>query len=196
MGTAIDINQKINLTTTGTSGAATLVGATLNVPQYSGGGGSSNPSVIISYATDGTVVTGTLIETSARSLLIPANTFATSGMLEILGRIYKTGALGNLTYRWYKNTSDTLTGATLIATIMAPTGQLYSQGTRTFRINSNLLTGLGASQAVTTDGISTTQVEQSTTFTTSVDNYILLAVTNTSLADSTVVRMACATKYM
>jgi hypothetical protein len=31
----------LTLTTTGTSGAATLVGATLNIPQYSGGGGAS-----------------------------------------------------------------------------------------------------------------------------------------------------------
>lgn len=31
----------ITLTTTGTSGAATLTGATLNIPQYSGGGGST-----------------------------------------------------------------------------------------------------------------------------------------------------------
>jgi hypothetical protein len=31
----------LTLTTTGTSGAATLVGSTLNIPQYSGGGGSS-----------------------------------------------------------------------------------------------------------------------------------------------------------
>ena len=31
----------LTLTTTGTSGAATLVGATLNIPQYSGGGGGS-----------------------------------------------------------------------------------------------------------------------------------------------------------
>jgi hypothetical protein len=31
----------ISLTTTGTSGAATLVGSTLNIPQYSGGGGGS-----------------------------------------------------------------------------------------------------------------------------------------------------------
>jgi len=31
--------DNITLTTTGTSGAATLVGATLNIPQYSGGGG-------------------------------------------------------------------------------------------------------------------------------------------------------------
>lgn len=37
------LNAKQNtltLTTTGTSGAATLVGSTLNIPQYSGGGGS------------------------------------------------------------------------------------------------------------------------------------------------------------
>lgn len=32
--------QALTLTTTGTSGAATLVGATLNIPQYSGGGGT------------------------------------------------------------------------------------------------------------------------------------------------------------
>jgi hypothetical protein len=33
------ITKSIQLTTTGTSGAATLVGSTLNIPQYSGGGG-------------------------------------------------------------------------------------------------------------------------------------------------------------
>lgn len=33
----------ITLTTTGTSGSATLVGSTLNIPQYSGGGGGSTP---------------------------------------------------------------------------------------------------------------------------------------------------------
>ena len=35
----------LTLTTTGTSGAATLVGATLNVPQYSGGGRGANTPV-------------------------------------------------------------------------------------------------------------------------------------------------------
>lgn len=35
--------NKITLTTAGTSGAATLVGDTLNIPQYSGGGGSIPP---------------------------------------------------------------------------------------------------------------------------------------------------------
>jgi len=40
--TQLDSKQAtLTLTTTGTSGAATLIGATLNIPQYSGGGGST-----------------------------------------------------------------------------------------------------------------------------------------------------------
>jgi hypothetical protein len=37
-----DAQGALTLTTTGSSGAATLIGNTLNVPQYSGGGGGSN----------------------------------------------------------------------------------------------------------------------------------------------------------
>lgn len=41
--TALNAKQDtLTLTTTGTSGAATLVGSTLNIPQYSGGGGASS----------------------------------------------------------------------------------------------------------------------------------------------------------
>ena len=41
--TQLDSKQgSLTLTTTGTSGAATLVGSTLNIPQYSGGGGISD----------------------------------------------------------------------------------------------------------------------------------------------------------
>lgn len=48
------------LTTTGTSGAATLVGATLNIPQYSGGGGGSQKlETIIAWDGNGSFITGT-----------------------------------------------------------------------------------------------------------------------------------------
>jgi len=46
----------IILTTTGTSGAATLVGTTLNIPQYSGGGGSMAIGGTITSATAGSVL--------------------------------------------------------------------------------------------------------------------------------------------
>jgi hypothetical protein len=38
----------LTLTTTGTSGAATLIGATLNIPQYSGGSNAGSISITIS----------------------------------------------------------------------------------------------------------------------------------------------------
>ena len=156
----------------------------------------SNPSVIISYATDGTAVTGTLTETISRSLLIPANTFTTDGMLEIVARVFKTGTLGAQTFRIYKNTSNTLTGATLIGLVLSASTQLYAQGIRTFRINSNTLTGFPTATVTAVDYAQNGNVELSTTFTTSVDNYILLAITLVNSADSATVRMARAVKYI
>lgn len=45
--------SKLTLTTTGTSGAATLIGSTLNIPQYSGGGGVTADSLFQFYTRDG-----------------------------------------------------------------------------------------------------------------------------------------------
>lgn len=59
---SLTIENPINLTltTTGTSGAATLVGTVLNIPQYSGGGGASvisvTNSVLQTAITNGTIV--------------------------------------------------------------------------------------------------------------------------------------------
>jgi hypothetical protein len=57
-----DKQAPITLTTTGTSGAATFVSNTLNIPQYSGGGGSgtvTNVSVVTANGVSGTVATST-----------------------------------------------------------------------------------------------------------------------------------------
>lgn len=51
---ALNYQAPITLTTTGTSGAATLVGSTLNIPQYSGGGGGGGVAQpFITMATGG-----------------------------------------------------------------------------------------------------------------------------------------------
>ena len=75
----------LSLTTTGTSGAATLVGATLNVPQYSGGGGGGT---ITGSITDTQVAFG---DTTADSIQGSANLTFDGSNLSLTGYV-KSGA--------------------------------------------------------------------------------------------------------
>lgn len=67
----------LTITTTGTSGASTLVGNTLNIPQYTGGGGgggitsvtSSTADVTITNTTTAPVITGITSGTASGQLL-------------------------------------------------------------------------------------------------------------------------------
>ena len=155
---------------------------------------NANPQLIVASYTDGTAVTGTTAETVSRSLLIPANTFSGNGMLEVIGRMTKTGTAGTSTIKIYKNTSSTLTGATLIGTVSSIAGtNIFSQVSRLFRINSNTLSGMGSASSGQTDFTSVSAVT-STTFTTNVDNYILFSLTLASTADSANISMARAIK--
>jgi hypothetical protein len=136
---------------------------------------------------NGTAVTGTLTETLSQSILIPANTFSTTGILEILARYTKTGIVGTSNLKVYKNTSNSLVGATLIfGGTAAAASALFSQSIRTFRINSNTLTGYVLTGA---SDYATATAYLSTTFTTNVDNYILFSLTMGSILDSANVDM-------
>jgi len=116
-------------------------------------------------------------------------------MLEILARSFKTGSAGNQSLRAYTNTSASLTGATLIATFMAASSQVLPQGIRTFRINSNTLSGTFASTSGNSDYVAANG-KSSATFNTTVDNYIIISIQLTNAADSSVVEMARAVKYI
>jgi hypothetical protein len=172
-------------------GGVTKQVTTQDIADLGGGGGASNPSVIALNVTDGTIVTGTTADTLSRSLLIPADTYTENGMLEILGRILKIGNTGQ-SFRIYKNTSASLTGATLIATISSGVASLMHQGIRTYRINNNVLSGINISAGIQSDYATSTQF--TTTFNTSVDNYILFSIQLNNAADSSVVQMVRAIK--
>jgi hypothetical protein len=155
---------------------------------------SANPQLIVANYSDGTAVTGTTTETLSQSLLIPANTFSSDGILEVLCRMTKTGTAGTSNFKIYKNTSNTLTGATLIGTAGSILStNLFSQSIRTFRINSNIMTGYTSGTGSLTDYASVSSL-LSTTFTTNVDNYILFSLTLSNTADSANISMARAIK--
>ena len=67
----------ITLTTAGTSGAATLIGATLNIPQYGGGGGNSIGQL-----------------TSPGDVTTPAAIAPSQGVTATLNTSYKSGSCG------------------------------------------------------------------------------------------------------
>lgn len=185
----------LTLTTTGTSGAATLVGSTLNIPQYSGGGGSSNFSIISLSATNSSAVTGTTANSIVSAILIPANTFSSTGIIDIAARYFKTGTLGSQTVRMYVNTSASLTGATLVANFYSGSNRQVGAW-RTANIESNTINFLSISGTFSSDLASINAVGTSATFNTSVDNYIIFAVQLTSTSDSCVLQFHKILRYV
>lgn len=94
----------LTLTTTGTSGAATLVGSTLNIPQYSGGGGASGIHALVKPISGRRIIYSLTTSTTGaqftanRLVLIPffpANTFTISEIL-MFGNIAVAGSLCRL----------------------------------------------------------------------------------------------------
>lgn len=86
-----DYQAPITLTTTGTSGAATFVSNTLNIPQYSGGGGGTvtSVSVVTANGVSGTVANPTT--TPAITLTLGDISAATSKP-SVLGSVTRTFA--------------------------------------------------------------------------------------------------------
>ncbi len=109
----------LTLTTTGTSGAATLIGTTLNIPQYSAGGGMAIGGSITS-ATTGSVLFvgsgGVLAQNNANffwdnsnSRLILGSTTNTGERLQVTGnvKVVGSGATSATTALTVQNSSST-----------------------------------------------------------------------------------------
>jgi hypothetical protein len=88
---ALNYQAPITLTTTGTSGAATLVGSTLNIPEYSGGGGGSGTVTKVSV-----VSANGLAGTVANDSTTPAITISTTitGLLKGNGTAISAASSG------------------------------------------------------------------------------------------------------
>lgn len=158
-------------------------------------GGGSNPSVITLIAENSPSVTGTTLNTIVQSLFIPANTFTPEGMIEILVRYQKTGAAGQMSCRLYTNTSLTLSGSTLIAGYVNASSTRIFQAIRTGRVNSNVLSVWPSAANTVTDYANAAASPTTATFDTSIDNYLLFAVSLANISDSVLIPMAQAVIY-
>lgn len=132
---AIDGKQgSLTLTTTGSSGAATLVGSTLNIPQYSGGGGSgtvTSVSVATANGFGGSVANATTtpaitITTGVTGLLKGDGTGVSAA---VAGTDYLTG-----------NQTVTLGGDLSGSGTTSITATIASNAVTTAKVNNNAIT--------------------------------------------------------
>jgi hypothetical protein len=173
----------ITLTTTGTSGAATLVGATLNIPQYATMG-------IYKNTTDGAASSG-ILNTFSQSVLVPANSVALGNVLEFKLRGRKTSNNGNYTIRLYANTTNNLSGSPILL-------GTYSSGASTGISQQFVRTAAVKNATTNTEMVlATTSLALDYTGTTfsaiavnwGVNQYIIGAVQNVSALDSSLISL-------
>ena len=123
------------------------------------------------------------IVTICHSLLIPANTFNSNNILQLVFRMYRqSGNLGQMYGRIYSNTTNSLTGATLISNIytMNGGGSAYlGYCERNYSYDgTSLRTMVGTTQSEYTVG-----AIQTTTFNRTSNQYILFTMQCQNTAD-------------
>lgn len=153
-----------------------------------------SPLVISLSAISATAVTGTTANAIASAILIPANTFNTSGIIDIMGRYQKTGTAGGQNLRLYVNTSSSLTGATLVANFYNGTN-INAGAWRTANIFSNTINFYSLTGATNSDLGTNAGTTATATFNTNVDNYIIFAVQLVNGSDSCVLQYHKVLKY-
>lgn len=136
-----------------------------------------------------------LTNSIAYAVLIRANTFASEGFLDLVCRLNKVGTTSTWSIRFYKNTSASLTGATLLNTFVnaLSAGNVYTEFSRFFRLNGGSIRGININQTGATDSLTNGLFETSTTFNLAVDNYLIIGIqlfnTSSDVASTTFVKL-------
>ena len=135
--------------------------------------GPQGPSVPYFYLS-GTATINTLADTMFGSILIPANTYTGTEAITVSSQYAKlTGHQGFHTY-WI-NTSNTLTGATLLATSRITSTQRLGGMKRTFYLDGTNLYLFPEVTISLSDNIATSSAGQTETVDWTVDQYFIFA---------------------
>jgi len=144
--------------------------------------------------TDSTALTGTTAITLMKSILIPANTYTTGDVVKILNRAIRSTATGTGINYFYINTTNSLTGATLIGQQSGAFS--YYAMERSIYIKSSVssetistASSSGSEVGTGTNGISNLNVDWA------VNQYIIAAFQNAAVGNSTVMSSLIIQKY-
>ena len=181
------LSSQTDLQTALNAKQATLVSGT-NIKTVNGNSlvGSGNVTIgpkLLGYSGILGTPTTLNIVTICHSLLIPANTFNSNNILQLVFRMYRqSGNLGQMYGRIYSNTTNSLTGATLISNIYTMNGggsAFLGYCERNYSYDgTSLRTMVGTTQSEYTVG-----AIQTTTFNRTSNQYILFTMQCQNTAD-------------
>lgn len=156
---------------------------------------SGNPSAAAIQSGNATT-SNTAGVTISRSITIAANTFSSSCVLDFTTRMVRlTGSSSMGFILVYTNTTNSLTGATLIAKSSLFSGTDFTNTIqRTFNITGGNLISHNANDPQNTDIMTSNNSVSSVAFSVTATNYILIAINNSS-TDQLVINMAKLTQY-
>jgi hypothetical protein len=145
--------------------------------------------------TDSTALTGTTAITLMKSVLIPADTYATGDVVKILNRGVRSTQTGTATNYFYINTANSLTGATLVG--------IQSGAFRFFSMERNLYiksatiseTSNTANSSNSDEATTTTGARQTFNIDWSVNQYIIAAFQNAAVGESTIMSSLIIQKF-
>jgi hypothetical protein len=145
--------------------------------------------------TDSTALTGTTAITLMKSVLIPANTFTTGDTIKILNRAVRNTATGGAIDYMYINTTNTLTGATLVGTMSGSLSfygmerSLYIKSATNSETYNTSLSSAGSEVTTGTSGASSLNINWA------VNQYVIAAFQNAAVGNSTVMSSLIIQKF-
>lgn len=145
--------------------------------------------------TDSAALTGTTAITLMKSVLIPANTYTINDVIKILNRVSRNTTTGTAINYFYINTTNSLTGATLIG-IQSGVFRFYSME-RNLYIKSATVseTCSNALSANSDEGVSLSVSKQNLNIDWTVNQYIISAFQNAAVGESTIMSSLIIQKY-
>jgi hypothetical protein len=134
----------------------------------------------------GILVNNSTANTISASILIPANTLVATKVLQLRAQVRKIGGTGTANIRFYINTTNSLVGATQIAQAQNMIGSgLMQRVDRDFYITNSTLQCYLPTNPIATDVSS--GVMTNITYTLATPYYLIAAVQNSTIAESTTV---------
>ena len=145
--------------------------------------------------TDSAALTGTTAITLMKSILIPANTYATSDIVKVLSRAVRSTATGTANNLFYINTTNNLTGATLVGT-QSGAARFYAMERNLYIKSTTNSETINVSTSVSGDNPAVSGSQNANlNINWGVNQYIIAAFQNAAVGDSTVMSSLILQKY-